>query len=73
MIHMVTSHGRTTPLVWTTVRKSTLKGWRNMHEDTLLKLFADLVPESVKTAVFLTADLATRSCTLCSQSWGSAT
>lgn len=50
-IHQVTSHGRTTPLVWSTVRKSSLKGWRNIHEDTLLKVLADVVPPGVKVTV----------------------
>jgi hypothetical protein len=51
MIHLVTSHGRTTPLCWSTVHKSTLKGWRNVHEDTLLELFAKLLPAGVKATV----------------------
>jgi hypothetical protein len=36
VLSMVTSHGRATPLVWKTVVKSKLKGWRNEHEDKLL-------------------------------------
>jgi len=50
-IELVTSHGRTTPLVWSTVEKSTLKGWRNTHEDTLLRLLAEVLPEGVKVTV----------------------
>jgi hypothetical protein len=32
-LFMITSHGRATPLLWRTVVKSELKGWRNEHED----------------------------------------
>ena len=34
---LVTSHGRTTPLLWRTVPKSALKGLRNLVEDDLLQ------------------------------------
>jgi hypothetical protein len=51
MIHLVTSHGRTTPLCWSTVQKSQLKGWRNTIEDTLLQQFAQRVPPGVKVTV----------------------
>jgi hypothetical protein len=51
MLHLVTSHGRTTPLCWSTVQKSTLKGWRNVHEDTLLELFAQRLPAGLKVTV----------------------
>jgi hypothetical protein len=47
-IHLITNHGRATPLVWTTVPKSTLKGWRNTHEDTLVKLLAHVLPQGVQ-------------------------
>lgn len=53
-IHLLTRHGRATPLLWLTVRKSTLKGWRNEHEDRLLARLRQCVPESV--AVTVTAD-----------------
>lgn len=47
-IHLLTNHGRATPLVWTTVKKSTIKGWRNIHEDTLVKLLGEVLPEGVQ-------------------------
>lgn len=50
-LHMVTSHGRTTPLLWKTVRKSKMKGWRNEHEDALLQRFREVLPEGVKVTV----------------------
>jgi hypothetical protein len=53
-IHLITGHGRATPLIWLTVRKSNLKGWRNAHEDRLLIRLRECVPESVSVTV--TAD-----------------
>jgi len=35
--YVVTRHGRATPLVWKTVKKSTLKGTRNEHEYELVE------------------------------------
>lgn len=46
-----TEHGRSTPLVWKTVRRSALKDRRNGHEDGLLSLFARLVPPGVRVTV----------------------
>jgi hypothetical protein len=50
-LHMVTSHGRATPLMWKTVSKSRLRGRRNAHEDRLLKRLRAAVPENVKVTV----------------------
>lgn len=46
-----TKHGRSTPLLWKTVKKSELKGKRNQHEDELLLRLGDVVPDSVKVTV----------------------
>jgi hypothetical protein len=46
-----TTHGRSTPLVWKTVRRSELKDQRNAHEDDLLCLLADVLPEGVRVTV----------------------
>jgi hypothetical protein len=43
VLSMIASHGRTTPLLLTTVTKSELKGWRNEHEDPLLERFLGIV------------------------------
>jgi Transposase DDE domain len=51
VLSMITSHGRATPLVWKTVMKSGLKGWRNEHEDVLLERFHQVLPEGVKVTV----------------------
>lgn len=47
-IHLVEPHRRTTPLVWRTVKKSELKGKRNGHEDALLSLLRDALPDGVR-------------------------
>jgi len=50
-IHMITRHGRATPLVWLTVKKSELAGWRNAHEDGLLERLYLVMPEGTKVTV----------------------
>lgn len=50
-MHLVTSHGRATPLLWMTVKKSELAEQRNAHEDKLLRRLAEVVPESVEVIV----------------------
>jgi hypothetical protein len=47
-LHMVTSHGRATPLMWKTHEKATLKAHRNQHEDLLLKRFREILPVQVR-------------------------
>ena len=50
-LHLVTSHGRATPLLWKTVSKSRLRGKRNAHEDRLLKRLRAVMPETVSITV----------------------
>ena len=50
-IHLVTSHGRATPLVWKTVRKSKMAGWRNAHEDELIARLLEVVGPDVKLTI----------------------
>ena len=50
-IHLVTSHGRATPLVWKTVRKSKMAGWRNAHEDGLIARLLEVVGPDVKLTI----------------------
>lgn len=50
-LYLLTSHGRATPLVWSTVRKSKLRGRRNRYEDTLLTGLRDVMPAGVKVTV----------------------
>lgn len=54
MISMLTEHGRATPLLWLTVRKSELKERRNAHEYWIVTRLAELLPAEVK--VLLIAD-----------------
>ena len=48
---MITSHGRATPLLWKTVMKSPMNGWRNEHVDILLERIREVLPEGVKVTV----------------------
>jgi hypothetical protein len=50
-IYLITKHGRATPLVWKSVLKSEMEGWRNEHEDVLLERFAEVVPPGTKVMV----------------------
>lgn len=50
-LHLVTEHGRATPLLWKTVEKSTLKGCRNAYEDELLVRFKEVIAAGVKVTV----------------------
>jgi hypothetical protein len=50
-LHMITRHGRATPLMWLTVLKSKLKGWRNAHEDRLLKRLREVLDEGTRVTV----------------------
>jgi hypothetical protein len=50
-LHLVTSHGRATPLLWKTVRKSSLRGKRNRIEDQLLVRLKEVVPPGVRITV----------------------
>ena len=50
-LNMVTSHGRATPLLWKTVKKSDLKDRRNEHEDALLELLREIVPQPIRITV----------------------
>lgn len=45
---LVTTDGRATPLLWRTVRKSTLSQQRNALEDEFLSRLRELIPDSVR-------------------------
>jgi hypothetical protein len=53
-LHLVTRHGRATPLIWLTVDKDELKNQRNDFEDLCLSRLKALLPEGV--AVTILAD-----------------
>jgi len=46
--YLITSHGRATPLIWMTVRKSTLEGKRNDHEYRLIERLHACLAADVK-------------------------
>ncbi len=50
-LNLITSHGRATPLMWQTVKKSELKKRRNILEDELLERFREAIPSDVKVTV----------------------
>ena len=50
-IYLVTKHGRATPLIWKTVKKSTMQGWRNEYEDQVIERLHEVLPADVKVTV----------------------
>jgi Transposase DDE domain len=48
---LITKHGRATPLLWKTVKKSSLAGNRNRYEDELLEHLSESMPEGVRTTI----------------------
>ena len=51
VLSLQTTHGRAIPLMWKTVRKSTIAGKRNDIEDKLLLRFRDAVPADVRVII----------------------
>ena len=50
-LHLVTRHGRATPLLWLTVDKDELKDQRNDFEDLCLSRLKALLPEGVTATI----------------------
>lgn len=48
---LITNHGRATPLLWRTVKKSALLGSRNGYEDELLEHLRNSMPDGVRTTI----------------------
>lgn len=46
-LYLLTSHGRATPLIWKTVRKSELKAKRNEHEYSVIERLHEILPSGV--------------------------
>jgi hypothetical protein len=46
--HLITTHGRATPLIWMTVPKSTLEGQRNAHEHKLIEKLHECIAANVR-------------------------
>src|ERR1700746_467769 len=51
MLSLVSNHGRSTPLVWLTVDKATLKNHRNAYEYRVLVQLAEVVSADVKVMI----------------------
>ena len=51
VLMLVTTHGRSTPLLWHTTTKSDLEGRRTALEHDLVQRFHDLVPEHVRVTL----------------------
>jgi hypothetical protein len=51
MLSLVSRHGRSTPLVWLTVDKATLKNHRNAYEYRVLVQLAEALPADVKVLI----------------------
>ena len=51
MLALLSDHGRSTPLVWLTVDKSTLKDRRSFYEHRVLVRLAELLPAGVKVCI----------------------
>jgi hypothetical protein len=50
-LYLITRHGRATPLVWKTVRKSTLAGHRNEYEDEVIEQLHCILPADVRVTL----------------------
>jgi predicted P-loop ATPase len=55
MLSLITRHGRTTPLVWLSVDKATLKDNRNRYEYQVLVWLAEAIPADVKVLISMVA------------------
>jgi hypothetical protein len=51
MVALISDHGRSTPLVWLTVDKDTLKDHRSLYEHRVLVRLAELLPAGTKVCV----------------------
>lgn len=54
--HLVSSHGRATPLVWKTVKKSELEGNRNRFEDEVVGRLVECAPPRGQLSITIIAD-----------------
>ena len=51
MLALISDHGRSTPLVWLTIDKSTLKDRRSFYEHRVLVRLAELLPAETKVCI----------------------
>jgi len=50
-LYLITSHGRATPLLWKTVRKSELKNRRNDYEAEVIERLHEILPDDIDVTV----------------------
>ena len=67
MVALISDHGRSTPLVWLTVDKDTLKDHRSLYEHRVLVRLAELLPAGIKVCVVADRGSAIKNSTRCSQ------
>jgi len=60
VLSLVTSHGRTTPLIWLSVWKDELTDQRNSFEDAALRRLAEVLPEGVSVTILADRGFADR-------------
>jgi hypothetical protein len=53
VLNLITSHGRATPMLWTTYQKSKLKNNRGKYERDLLGLLKSILPEACEQVIIL--------------------
>jgi hypothetical protein len=51
MLALISDHGRSTPLVWLTVDKDTLKNHRSLYEHRVLVRLAELLPPDIRVCI----------------------
>jgi hypothetical protein len=65
MLALLSDHGRSTPLVWLTVDKSTLKDRRSFYEHRVLVRLAELLPAGIKVCIVADRGFGDQDCTAC--------
>jgi hypothetical protein len=70
MLHLITSHGRSTPLVWKTVLKSELKNRRAEFEDDVIERFLEIAPREMKLTLLADRGFADQRLFALLQQWG---
>lgn len=59
-LYLVSKHGRATPLVWKTIRKSELAGNRSATEDLVIERFLEFAPHDIRITILADRGFADR-------------
>ena len=70
MLHLISSHGRSTPLVWKTVRKSELKERRAEYENEVIARFLEIAPREMKLTLLADRGFADQKLFALLEEWG---